>query len=304
MSEHSSIEWTNHTFNPWWGCSRKSPACRFCYADKIASRWGHELWRRSGPRRMMSEAYWRNPIKWNRDAEAAGKQALVFCASMADVFEIHPVPEINAKLGAARERLFSLVALTPWLIWQFLTKRPENVAELVPWADEWPENVWLGTSVEDNQRAAERLPILGRTKAKTLFLSCEPLLEDLDLTPWLSGEHPDGIRRPDWVIAGGESGAKARPMHPAWLRSLRDQVVDAEIAFFFKQWGEWAPAGEGIGLAQHNVGREMLVGPCLDDMGHRQVLRRVGKDKAGRLVDGRTWDEYPVIRQPAEAVAR
>ncbi|MFD9964876.1 DUF5131 family protein [Amycolatopsis sp. NPDC058986] len=297
MSETTKIEWTDHTFNPWWGCARVSPACRFCYADTTATRWGHELWRRKGPRRMLSEANWRNPLKWNRAAEAAGQPAKVFCASMADVFEVHPVAEVNAQLDAARARLWSLIEQTPWLIWQLLTKRPENVAALVPWAEAWPANVWLGTSVEDNRRAAERMPVLLRTNAKKLFLSCEPLLEDVDLGPWFSGEHAVAGRRPDWVIVGGESGSQARPMQPDWVRSLRDQCQDADVAFFFKQWGEWAPAGQGIGMAQYNVGREVLVGPPLDDMGHRQVMRRVGKSKAGRELDGRFWDEFPATGQ-------
>lgn len=248
MADRTNIGWTRYTFNPWWGCSRVSPGCRFCYADTVASRWGHDtLWHLAGPRRMMSEAYWRNPIKWNRDAEQAGKQELVFCASMADVFEIHPVPEINAQLDAERARLWPLIEQTPWLIWQLLTKRPENVAALAPWTDTWPANVWLGTSVEDNQRAAERIPVLGRSNADTLFLSCEPLLEDLtDLRTWLTGEHPDAARRLDWVIVGGESGTKARPMQLDWARSLRDQCEAADVTLFVKQLGTVTARSLGI----------------------------------------------------------
>jgi protein gp37 len=158
VSTTTKIEWTDHTFNPWWGCARVSPACRFCYADGTATRWGHELWRRKGPRRMLSEANWRNPLKWNRAAEAVGQPAKVFCASMADVFEVHPVAEVNAQLDAARLRLWSLIEQTPWLIWQLLTKRPENVAALIPWTEEWPANVWLGTSVKttSEQQSASR----------------------------------------------------------------------------------------------------------------------------------------------------
>lgn len=287
MSTSTRIEWTDHTFNPWWGCSRVSPACRFCYADGVATRWGHELWRRKGPRRMLSESSWRNPLKWNRAAESAGQPAKVFCASMADVFEIHPLAEINAQLDVARARLWSLTEQTPWLIWQLLTKRPENVATLTPWEKEWPANLWLGTSVEDNRRATERLPILLDTKAQTRFLSCEPLLEDLDLSPWLT---TSTRRRPEWVIAGGESGSQARPMHPDWAHSLRDQCQDADIPFFFKQWGAWVPAGQGIGQFRPP---ERLIGPPMDEMGHRQIVRRVGKGQAGRELDGQTWDEFP-----------
>jgi protein gp37 len=202
---------------------------------------------------MMSEAYWRNPVKWNREAERAGKQELLFCASMADVFEIHPVPEINAQLNAARARLWSLVEQTPWLIWQFLTKRPENVAALAPWTDTWPANVWLGTSVEDNQRATERIPMLGRSNARTLFLSCEPLLEDLtDLTAWLTGEHPDATRRVDWVIVGGESGS-LRPMQLDWARHVRDQCEAADVPLFVKQLGSVLARTLGIRGTGHHL---------------------------------------------------
>lgn len=173
----------------------------------------------------------------------------VFCASMADVFEIHPVAEMNAKLDAARDRLWSLIEQTPWLIWQLLTKRPENVTGLAPWGAEWPGNVWLGTSVEDNQRATERIPVLVDVPAAVRFLSCEPLLESVDLSRWfdtpLSGG--SGI---NWVITGGESGKKARRMDPDWARSLRRQCSAARVPFFYKQAGdalarEWGISGKG-----------------------------------------------------------
>ncbi len=154
MSDVTAIEWTDHTFNPWWGCSRVSPACRFCYADRDAQRYGHQVWRRHGPRRMLSEANWQRPLRWNRDAERAGIPAKVFCASMADVFEDHP------DVAAPRERLWGLIEATPWLIWQLLTKRPENIARMVPWGGEWPPHVWVGTSVENQRYADERIPVL------------------------------------------------------------------------------------------------------------------------------------------------
>lgn len=151
----------------------------------------------------------------------------------------------------------------------------------------WPlPNVWLGISAESQRWARIRLPQLAATPAAVRFASCEPLLGPLDVRPWLTGEL-------NWLIVGGESGPGARPMHPDWARSLRDQCQDADVAFFFKQWGAWAPAGRGIGTAQHSTGREVLVGPPLDDTGHRQVMRRVGKGKAGRELDGRTWNEFP-----------
>jgi protein gp37 len=154
MTDITAIEWTDHTFNPWWGCSRVSPACRFCYADRDAQRYGHQVWRRHRPRRMLSEANWQRPLRWNRDAQRARVPAKVFCASMADVFEDHP------DVAAPRERLWGLIEATPWLIWQLLTKRLENISPMVPWGSEWPPHVWVGTSVENQRYADERIPVL------------------------------------------------------------------------------------------------------------------------------------------------
>lgn len=258
MGEQTSIEWTDKTFNPWWGCSRVSPACRFCYADRDASRYGYQLWRRHGERRMLSDANWARPLKWNRDAERAGVPAKVFCASMADVFEDHPA------VAEPRERLWGVVETTPWLRWQILTKRPENIARMVPWGRNWPGHFWLGTSVENQRYANEHIPLLLASGARTLFLSCEPLLGPVDLRTipyrgdtryWLDvldGRYRTAerfetgtdfafgmasLRRIGWVIAGGESGPKARISHPDWFRSLRDQCQTARVPFFFKQTG-------------------------------------------------------------------
>lgn len=219
----SKIEWTDFTFNPWWGCARVSPACRFCYADTLATRYGHEVWRRKGPRRMLSDQHWRGPLKWNRDAEAARIPAKVFCASMADVFEDHP------DVAKPRERLWRLIDQTPWLHWQLLTKRPENAAAMVPWGSDWPDNVWLGTSVENQRYAEQRIPHLLAASAKVRFLSCEPLLAAVDLAEWLSSI--------SWTIVGGESGAKPRAMDTAWAGSLVEQCRDAAVPVFVKQLG-------------------------------------------------------------------
>lgn len=254
MSEFSKIEWTDHTFNPWWGCVRVSPACRFCYADAQARRYGHEVWRKKGPRRMLSDANWAKPLKWNRDAERAGVPAKVFCASMADVFEDHP------DVAEPRERLWEVVDATPWLRWQILTKRPENIADMAPWGTDWPPHVWVGTSVENQRFAEQRIPTLLRIPAAVLFLSCEPLLGPVDLRnvraangaliDCLNGDvkTPDGREvyagapnSVSWVIAGGESGSKARPTELEWVRSLVGQCRDAHAAPFVKQLGTaWA----------------------------------------------------------------
>lgn len=306
MSGQTTIEWTDHTFNPWWGCARVSPACRFCYADATATRWGHQLWGRTGPRSMLSEATWHQPVRWNRAARDAGQPATVFCASMADVFEIHPDGEVNAQLETARARLWTLIEQTPHLIWQLLTKRPENAAALVPWTQAWPGNVWLGTSVEDNHRARQRIPVLLHSEAQTRFLSCEPLLEQLDLTPWLPRSSEAGPSRPDWVIVGGESGPRARPMHPDWARSLREQSRAVGVPFFFKQWGRFAPDDAETTLAGSGTqpgGRSLV-----DTRGRNWCpgqhttpsdavwMRRCGKKQAGRVLDGRTWNETPPLQ--------
>jgi protein gp37 len=230
LSDTTGIEWTDHTFNPWWGCSRVSPACVRCYADTKAQRWGHKLWRRNGPRRMLSDAYWQKPHTWNRQARANGAAEKVFSASMADVFESHP------QVAEPRKRLFGVIEDTPWLIWQLLTKRIENVIDMVPWGDNWPSNVWLGTSVENQDYAVpvghpsgrERIPILLEIPAVIHFLSCEPLLGPVQL--------PDD-KRLHWVIAGGESGAGARRSDPDWFHSLHAQCTARAIPFFMKQAG-------------------------------------------------------------------
>lgn len=197
MTDTTKIEWTHHTFNPWWGCARVSPACRSCYADTLATRYGHHVWRRHGERRMLSDENWRKPLRWNRDAEAAGVPARVFCASMADVFEDHP------QVAEPRERLWGLIAQTPWLHWQLLTKRIENVAAMAPWGEHWPVNVWLGTSVENQRWAETRIPILLSIPAHIRFLSCEPLLGPIDLSRWLGGSNGVAPQSRGRVVQGG-----------------------------------------------------------------------------------------------------
>lgn len=232
MGATTGIAWTNHTFNPWWGCARVSDGCLHCYAETSSKRWGHDLWGKTAARRQFGDKHWDEPLKWDAAAQAAGVPALVFCASMADVFEDHD------EVVEARERLWELISRTPWLRWQLLTKRPENVRHMVPWwwlggykvASDWPLNVWIGTTIEHQKAADERLPILAELPAPVRFVSCEPLLGPVDLTPFLA-------RSVDWVIVGGESGAGCRPMHPTWARSLVIQSEAAGVPVFFKQMG-------------------------------------------------------------------
>lgn len=245
MGADSNISWTDHTFNPWIGCARVSPGCTNCYAEARNDRYGEGLWGKRAPRRVTSDANWRKPIKWDRDAATAGSPAFVFCASLADVFEDRD------DLDAPRERLWELIDATPHLIWMLLTKRPENVADRVPlpwigntYADpRWPQHVWLGTTVEDQARADERLPTLALIPAPVRFVSCEPLLEPVDLAYHLGADDPqaayDDPNGPtiDWLICGGESGPKHRPFELGWARQLLDQCCDGDIPFWFKQVG-------------------------------------------------------------------
>lgn len=262
MARDSSIEWTDHTFNPWWGCTKVSPACDHCYAEGLARRYGYSVWGPGTGIRVLSEQHWREPFRWNVAAQRAGVRQRVFCASMADVFEG------KRDQAVLRTRLWRLIEQTPSLDWLLLTKRPGKVAKLVPWRDTWPPNVWIGTTVETQDWAEKRLPELCNLPAIVRFVSAEPLLEPIDLKPFLHGDH-----KIDWVIVGGESGASARQTDPAWLRQIRHQCRVSRVPFFFKQWGTWAPVnGQG---------------------GVDVPLVRVGKKKAGRLLDGRTWDEVP-----------
>ncbi len=274
MAKDSEIEWTHHTFNPWWGCVKLSPACAHCYAESWAKRVGMDLWGGNAARRFFSEQHWREPLKWNREAERRGTRVRVFCASMADVFEP------RRDLDPWREKLWALIERTPWLEWLLLTKRPGQLRHTYPWVGAARENVWLGTTAENQRWAERRIERLLRVEAKVRFLSCEPLLGAINLTPWLRESHIG------WVIAGGESGGQARPTHPNWVRSLRDQCRNHSIPFHFKQWGHWSPDANGeFGTRTIDV---------LDEAGVCARLAWRPKKKSGRMLDGRTWDDYPV----------
>lgn len=280
VGKDSRIEWTHHTFNPWWGCVNVSPACDHCYAEAWAKRVGSDVWGPHSPRRFFSDAHWREPLKWDAEAAQTGRRR-VFCASMADVFEN------RADLAGPRARLFELIESTPNLDWLLLTKRVHLVRKLIPRGRSLPRNVWLGTTAENQEYADKRIPyLLTHDDAAVRFVSCEPLLGPIDLSPYLDDRSGSRI---DWVIAGGESGAAARPMHPAWVEGLQKQCRSAHVPFHFKQWGHWAPAEVVQGSAHRNV-RTINV----FIRGSRAIeLRAVGKSAAGRLLRGRTWDELP-----------
>lgn len=237
---------------------------------------GHELWGARAPRRFFGETHWREPLRWNEEANNTRTRERVFCASMSDVFER------RADLNAERRRLWGLIEATPNLDWLLLTKRPQNVSRLAPWGTRWPPNVWLGTSIENQRVAEQRLPLLLAIPAEVRFLSCEPLLGPVNLEPWFrhAGFHPI-----DWIIAGGESGANSRPMHPDWATSLLRQCQQFEVPFHFKQWGHWVPAE-----LMNDTARATLL-TLTDERPVRMV--RVTKRMAGRILEGTTWDGVP-----------
>lgn len=296
VAETSTIEWTDATFNPWIGCTKVSPACDHCYAEAMDFRFGGGHWGARAARKRTSVAYWRQPLAWNRKAEKTGRRPRVFCASLADVFDAEVPPEWRADL-------FGLIDATPHLDWLLLTKRPQIARKEMP-ATPRP-NVWLGTTAETQAMADLRIPILLDTPAVVRFASIEPLLGPInlrnvggggwDLHDALTGYWEDDVddvgsstrwghtERLDWVIVGGESGHGARPMHPGWARDLRDQCQAAGVPFFFKQWGEWNPAPEIIDAS----------GSSFHRFGQNTWVQRRGKKAAGRLLDGRAWDELP-----------
>ena len=277
MVQNSKIEWTDHTFNLVIGCAKVSPGCASCYAETMNTRRGWAEWGKDGIRKVMSESYWKEPLKWNRKATELGQRQRVFCSSLADVFEDHPT--VNEQ----RLRLWELIKQTPALDWQLLTKRPENFKKFLPadWENGYP-NVMLGVSVEKFKQALIRIPELISTPATKRFLSCEPLLADIDLAPILFFHIEGGLNwvkpsefRMDteleypfeylkllfrvqmwklrggdsnlssnklsdfihWVIVGGESGTRARLCQINWIRNIVEDCKDLGIPVFVKQLG-------------------------------------------------------------------
>lgn len=236
MGRTTEIAWTDATFNPWWGCAKVSEGCKNCYAEQFAKRVGQKVWGEGGERRIFGEKHWREPLKWNAEAQRSGVRRRVFCASMADVFEDHAVA------AQERPRLWKLIAETPWLDWLLLTKRPENIKNTAPkWGDAWP-NIWLGVTAENQQMANKRIPLLLAVPAVVRFVSAEPLLGPITFPRGVLGARgglAETFGNPliHWVIVGGESGHKARRFEADWSRSLVEQCHEAGAACFVKQMG-------------------------------------------------------------------
>ena len=313
MSENTKIEWCDHTFNPWEGCQKVSPGCGNCYAEARNTRFGGGTainWGPGAPRRRTSAANWALPKRWNAQADAFmsqhGRRQRVFCASLADVFD-------NAVDPLWRADLFELIAATPNLDWLLLTKRIGNVGNMLPVPFDFDRhfpNVWIGATIVNQAEADRDIPKLLQVPARVRFLSMEPLLGPVDLhlqseqpctmcVSWNCELHgmpadPPCLRRVDWVIVGGESCPGARPMHPDWARSLRDQCEAAGVPFLFKQWGEWAEASASPSHA-YAISPTGAKRPCEGTHSMCETLmERVGKKAAGRKLDGRTWDEVPL----------
>jgi protein gp37 len=300
MGESTGIEWTHHTWSPWWGCTKVSDGCKNCYADILSNRWGFKIWGPNADRRFFGDKHWNDPLRWNRAAEKAGERRRIF-PSMCDPFEA------REDLIAPRARMFELIDKTPWLDWLLVTKRPENIRDM------WPvspgcalkrrhfQNVWLLTSTEDQATAHQRIPELLKCcdLVPVLGLSAEPLLGPIDLTPFAAHSQVHNAIPLDWVIVGGESQNGARPMHPDWARKLQNQCAVADIPFFFKQWGEYV-SGPIIADEEFAGGYKVVTTHGTAALQGRTVrldqftgAHHVGKKHAGSLLDGREHKAFP-----------
>lgn len=313
----SKIEWTNETWNVTTGCTRASAGCDNCYAVAMTKRLANmeateekygglvnEGKNHFNGKIKLHEDELEKPLRWRKPRK-------VFVNSMSDLF--HPDVPFDFV-----DKVFSVMALTPQHTYQVLTKRPERMAEYFKTRQNdvlsygWISvddnkkivplpNLWVGTSVENQEAADERIPHLLKCPAAVRFLSCEPLLGEVNIQRKLSSipngfplhngsngpVYPEGTtwsEKIDWVIVGGESGHNARPMHPDWVRSLRDQCEDAGVPFFFKQWGAYKP----------NHGHNNRYAHKWDDGNY---AHKVGKKNAGRLMDGKEYNEFPTSKE-------
>lgn len=302
----TTIEWTKRirygwhipgfTFNAWIGCEKVSQGCKNCYASvdtfaRVSKSRGLPLWGPDSTRHKTSAANWKEPLRWAKKARKATEivgfdvRPAVFAQSLSDTFED------RRDLDAWRRELFDLIGATPELDWILVTKRIDKVIEMVPasWLKAWPINVIVLASVENQEEADRRIPHLLRIPGKR-GLSVEPLLGPVDLAKAYE-VNPDnggtlayplevnegGYHAIDWIIVGGESGPNARPMHPDWVRSIREQCVAASVPFFFKQWGSYMPA----------IKEEFW-----HEYGFPGFMGTYG-GKSARVLDGRTWDGVP-----------
>ena len=281
----TTIEWCEYTFNPWICCDKVSGGCKNCYAESFNKRYKKGAhWGADADRWFMGDNYWQKLRSWDDKARRDRQKARVFVASHSDIFEIHKNEEINARMNEARTRLFAEIYERPFLVFLLLTKRPENVQRLVAecaplgWQVMYPANLMILTSVENQEQAEIRIPELLKLPAVWRGLSCEPLLEPVDLSEWLHLIH--------WVIVGGESGPKARPMASEWPKILRDQCQAAGVPFFFKQWGAWLPLSQEPAISCYHKG-------WTKEHGLGESVIRLGKKETGRKLSGVVHDSHP-----------
>jgi protein gp37 len=321
MSTKTGIEWTDATWNPIAGCSLVSPGCTNCYAMGEAHRLGERL----------DQAKYKGLTRVVNGKPVWTGEVRVWEKALLDPLKWRKPKRVFAVMALAPQHTFQVLTKRPERMREYLraTDLVGRILaaacrfDIVDGADLGAEyhaghddvlplpNVWLGVSVEDQRRADERIPILLDTPAAVRWLSAEPLLGPVDLTGIdtmhfrgaenvnalvgftrdFMGEKTGRVPSIDWVVAGGESGPDARPMHPAWAQSLRDQCAHAGVAFLFKQWGSWAPVETPASEIQED--EEIRgVGVFIDN----QYIRKASKKATGRTLDGRTHDEYPQVR--------
>lgn len=260
MSESTSISWTDATFNPWWGCTSVSPGCDHCYAETFDKRVGGDHWGKGKPRRVFGQKHWDEPLQWNDRARKSGIRTKVFCASMADVMD-DEAPE------GQRERLWELIDRTPYLVWQLLTKRPQRYARYLPQGFAH-NNVWLGTTAENQEFYNIRWAALRQVAADydlTSFISYEPALGGISMDEFVMNLSDEGDRDdlsrivpdyPSWLIFGGETGGKRRPMEQRWAEWIKDECQDSGTYFFMKQMSASTPARAADLIPVHLLVRE------------------------------------------------
>ena len=276
MRQTTKIEWSSHTFNPWYGCQKVSPACVHCYAETMSNRQLHKknygvqhLWGPTAMRRIAEDEKWEEPLYWNRVAEKRNTRAQVFCGSLCDVMED------RRDLDAPRQRLYQLIEQTPFLDWLLVTKRPENLSKFLPqgWRTKARHNVWLMTTCENQECADKRIPELMKVPAVVYGISVKPMLGPLVVPQTFLD-----LGRSGWVIAGGESGSSARTTQEEWLTDLRDQCVSHGVAYFFKKWGKFYPDGNNVLVKLTKTVKEE-------------------NPRVEHVLDGREWNELPAPNQ-------
>ena len=270
MAEHSKIEWTDHTFNPWTGCTNISPGCDHCYAEAWSKRSGHVKWGNHA-RKRTTESYWKAPLLWNARAglfqAKFRRRQKVFCASLSDVFD-------NKAHKSWRADLFGLIKECSQLDWLLLTKRPQNIERFLPpdWNNGY-HNVWLGMTAEDQKHYDLRWPHLAAVPAQVRFVSYEPAIGPLRLRA--------GELVPNWLICGGESGPGARKMNPKWATDVVNDCRQLRIAPFFKQWGSYKS--------------NPLV--CEQGLDEARAAELDSFGKGGGLLHGKLVREFPEVGQ-------